>query len=62
VNSPAIGEGNKSIVETVSPDVAQDTAARQWRGGCSEKLDIHTRYSQRGEWIDVGFMPRKPVA
>jgi hypothetical protein len=50
---------NKSIVETVSPDVAQNTAARCGRDGCSEKLDIHIRYSQRDEWLDSGFMPRK---
>jgi hypothetical protein len=53
---------NKSIVETVSPDGAQHIAVRLWRGGCSEKLDIHTRYSQRDEWIDVVFMPRKLIA
>jgi len=40
-----------------SGDGAQDTAVRQWRGGCSEKLEIHIRYSQRDEWIDVGLMP-----
>jgi hypothetical protein len=33
---------NKSIVETVSPDVAQNTAARRRRDGCSEKLEIFT--------------------
>lgn len=43
----------------MSPDDAQDIAVRQWRGGCSEKLDIHVRYSQRDEWIDIGLMPRK---
>jgi hypothetical protein len=53
---------NKSIVETVSPDDAQHIAVRQWRDGCSEKLDIHIRYSQRDEWIDGGVMPRKLVA
>jgi hypothetical protein len=26
------------------------------------ELEIHIRYSQRGEWIDVGLMPRKLVA
>jgi hypothetical protein len=47
----------ENLVETVSPDGAQHIAVRQWRGGCSEKLAIHIRYSQRGEWIDVGLMP-----
>ena len=49
-------------METVSPDGAQDTAVRQWRGGCSEKMEIHTRYSQRDDWIDIGSMPRKLIA
>ena len=43
----------------MSPDGAQHIAVRQWRDGCSEKLEIHIRYSQRDEWIDVGLMPRK---
>jgi hypothetical protein len=53
---------NKSIVETMSPDGVQHIATRRWRDGCSEKLDIHIRYSQRDEWIDVGFMPGAPAA
>jgi hypothetical protein len=46
----------------MSPDAAQNNAARQWRGGCSEKLAIHIRYSLRDEWIDIGFMPGAPAA
>jgi len=30
--------------------------------GCSEKLDIYIRYSQRDEWLDIGFMPRKLIS
>jgi hypothetical protein len=52
----------KSIFETLSPDAAQIDAARQWRGGCSEKLDIYIRYSQRDEWVDGGLMPGTPAA
>jgi hypothetical protein len=50
------------IVETVSTDGVQDNAARQRRDGCNEKLEIYIRYSKRGEWIEIGLMPRKLVA
>jgi hypothetical protein len=37
----------ENLVETVSPEGAQDTAVRQWRGGCSMKLHTYIRYLQR---------------